>query len=65
MHDQHRMADFEYVLVPADRLDLTGDGPVSDFGVPMYPVLRRVQPGDHESFDGEVLAGVKATIRRS
>jgi hypothetical protein len=28
-------------------------------------VLRRVEPGEQVSFDGEVLPGVKAGIRRS
>jgi hypothetical protein len=65
MHDQQAMAHFEYVLVLyTGRFKLRGRHR-RDFSVPMYPVLRHVQPGESVSFDAELLAGVKATIYRT
>ena len=64
MRDERAMADFEYVLVMhTPRFRLRGRRRWAG-GVPMYPVLREVRPGEHVSFDAELLAGVKATIRR-
>jgi hypothetical protein len=65
MRDERAMAEFEHVLVMHTGHDLANDAAFTDASIPMYPVLRRVEPGEHVSFDGELLAGVKATIRRS
>ncbi len=65
MRDPERMAEFEHVLVLARDRDLSGNAALSHGAVTMYPVMRRVEPGEHVSLDGELLPGVKATIRRS
>ena len=65
MVDRERMAEFEYVLVLAMDRDLSGAAPLWHGAVTMYPVLHRVEPGEHVSFDGDLLPGVKATIHRS
>jgi hypothetical protein len=65
MRDPEGMAEFEHVLVLARDRDLSGAAPLWHGTVTMYPVLRRVEPGEHVSLDGELLPGVKARIRRS
>jgi hypothetical protein len=65
MYEPGVIASFEYVSVMHTGHDLAAGGPFEDWSVPMYPVLRRVEPGEHVSFDGELLAGVKAGNFRS
>jgi len=65
MHEPSVIATFEYVLVMHTGHNLAAGGPFEDWSTPMYPVLRRVEPGEHVSFDGELLAGVKASIVRA
>lgn len=58
---------FEHVLAYRSRRT-SGIGRNRTFdvaGVPVYPVLRRVYPGDIVLFGREVLPGVKAGIRRA
>ena len=64
MEHQDALTDFHYVLVIHSGHDLAGARAFEDWGIPMYPVLRKVEPGEHVSFDGELLAGVKAGIHR-
>jgi hypothetical protein len=64
MHDPGAIASFQYVLVMHTGHDLATGGEFEDGSIPMYPVLRRVDPGEHVSFDGALLPGVKAGIRR-
>jgi hypothetical protein len=65
MHDPGVIASFHCVLVMHSGHDLSAGSAFEDWGIPMHPVLRRVEPGEQVSFDGEVLPGVKAGIRRS
>jgi hypothetical protein len=65
MRDADAIASFEYVLVKHDGVDLCGGRDFWTGGIPMYPVLRGVQPGEHVSFDGELLTGVKAIMYNS
>ena len=65
MHEPSVIATFEYVLVMHTGHNLAAGGPFEDWSTPMYPVLRRVEPGEHVSFDGELVAGVKASIVRA
>jgi hypothetical protein len=64
MHDDSSLADFHYVLVMHTGHNLAKGCGFEDWSVPMFPVLRKVEPGEHVSFDGELLAGVKASIHR-
>jgi hypothetical protein len=64
MDHQDATTAFDYVLFMHSGHDLAGASAFEDWAIPMYPVLRRVEPGEHVSFDGELLVGVKAGIRR-
>jgi hypothetical protein len=62
MYEPRAIVRFEYVFVTHTGHDLAAGSPFEDWSIPMYPVLRGIERGEHVSFDGELLGGIKAGI---
>jgi hypothetical protein len=58
MHDPGAISSFQYVLVMHTGHDLAAGGGFEDGSIPVHPVLRRIEPGEHVSFHGELLPAV-------